>query len=322
MLRAMSDRSGLVFDPAAAYPEIATLRTALGRRDWPACRALLDAAAPSDRSALIKVGGREKELEDFLREVLRSDPADGAAGAMLGVHLTDIGWAVRTSARAKNVSRSQFDVFHHWLRRAEMVLIDAAARTPDDPAVWVARLPPARGLELGRAEARRRYDRLAAIDPHHLPGQLSFLQQLCPKWSGSWELLHPFCREAMLATPPGSPHAVLVADGHIEHWLDLAQDDLVAGRRYLAAEPVRTELYQAAHRSVWHLEFGRTYGWLAALHSFAFVFSLLDDHRAAASLFTAIGNLGAESPWHYLGEPVETFTRRRAQALAGAGATR
>jgi hypothetical protein len=250
MLRAMSDRSGLVFDPAAAYPEIATLRAALGRRDWPACRALLDAAAPIDRSALIRTGGTEKELEGFLREVLQRDPADSTAGAMLGVHLTDVGWAVRTGARAKNVSRAQFDVFHDFLRRAEVVLIDAAARTPSDPAVWAARLPSARGLGLGRAEARRRYDRLAAIDPHHLPGQLSFLQQLCPKWSGSWELLHPFCREAMLATPPGSPHAVLVADGHLEHWLDLAQDDLEAARRYLADEPVRTELYQAAHRSV------------------------------------------------------------------------
>jgi hypothetical protein len=322
MLRAMSDRSDLVFDPAAAYPAIATLRAALGRHDWPACRALLDAATPVDRSALIRTGAKEKGLEGFLRTVLDRDPADSTAGALLGHHLTAVGWAVRTGARAKNVSRAQFDGFHDWLRKAELVLIDAAARTPDDPAVWAARLPYARGLELGRSEARRRYDRLVAIDPHHLPGQMDFLQQLCPKWSGSWDLLHPFCREAMLATPPGSPHAMLVADGHIEHWLDLAQDDLNAGRSYLASEPVRTELYDAAHRSVWHPEFQRTYGWLAALHSFAFVFSVLDDHRAAASLFTAIGNLGTEPPWHYLGDAAETYTKSRARALTAAGATR
>jgi hypothetical protein len=322
MLRAMSDASDLVFDPAAAYPEIAGLRQALDRRDWTACRNVLDAVPPADRSALIRTGSKADGLENFLRDVLRRDPADSTAGALLGYHLIQVGWDIRTGARAQYVTRDQFTAFHDWLTKAEIVLIDAAARTPGDPAVWTARLPSARGLGLGRSEARRRYDRLAAADPHHLPGQVEFLQQLCPKWSGSWELLHPFCRDAMLATPPGSPHALLVAEGHIEHWLELAEDDLDAGRLYLATEPVRTELYEAAHRSVWHPEFRRTYGWLAALHAFAFVFSVLDDHRAAASMFTAIGRHGVEFPWQYLGEPVATFTTRRARALAGAGASR
>ncbi|GAA1897419.1 hypothetical protein [Asanoa iriomotensis] len=65
-----------------------------------------------------------------------------------------------------------------------------------DNADWTARLTTARGLEMGQAEARRRYDRLAALDPHHLPGQRQLLQQLCAKWGWSLEDMHAFATEA------------------------------------------------------------------------------------------------------------------------------
>ncbi|MEU4559020.1 hypothetical protein AB0F72_11565 [Actinoplanes sp. NPDC023936] len=313
----MSVPTDVVLDRAAAYPETAVLRAALARRDWPGCRAVLDAAAPMERTALIRDVSETPGIEDFLRPVLRQDPRDGTASALLGTHLIDVGWKIRTGARAQHVSQEQFAAFRDWLCKAEQVLIDGAAYHPEDPAIWKARLTSARGLELGLAEARRRYDRLVAADPHHLPGQLQLLQTLCPKWSGSWEQLHEFTRDAAAAAPPGSPHGVLVAEAHIEHVLELDGRPAMLG--YLAQEQVRAEIYQAAQRSIWDPAFTRGYGWLEALSTFALVFTLLDDQRAAASAFGPLGNLATEHPWDYLSDdPVGEFRKARSWALGGA----
>lgn len=307
----------VVFDPAAVAPELVPLRAALSRRDWTAARAVLDSVGPAARSALIRLCGEEHGVEPFLQYVLSRDPDDTTAAAMLGAHYIDKGWKLRSSYQAEHVSDEQLARFHECLRQAEQVLIDAAARNPGDCAVWVLRLPTARGLQLGLSEARRRYDRLALYDPHHLPGQSHLLQSLCPKWGGTFEQVHAFARERMLAAQPGTHNARLVADAHLERWLDLDHGE--AGRQYLMSEPVRAELYEAAHRSVWHPAFRRTTGWVSVMNSFAMLFSLMGDDAAAAGLFVALGGLSTEHPWDYLGDPANEVRTRRARALAKGG---
>ena len=60
MLRAMSTRTAVALDPAAAYPEVTALRSALAARDWAACRAVLDAAEPMARTELTVLGGERE----------------------------------------------------------------------------------------------------------------------------------------------------------------------------------------------------------------------------------------------------------------------
>jgi len=312
MLPAMSSISDVVFDPAAAYPEVAALRSALAGRNWPACRTVLDAVTPVARTSLIIVAGEETGLEAFLTATLRDEPNDGTAAALLGSHLTAVGWRARSGFRAQYVNEHQFAEFHSLLRKAERGLVDGSARNPTDPAIWTARLPTARGLQLGQSEARRRYDRLAAIDPHHLPGQRHLLQQLCPKWSGSWQQTHEFARESLRTAPPGSHNAVLVAEAHIEHWLDRPGEE---GQQYLGSSPVRDALYEAAHHSVWHPDFQRTHGWVSVLSTFAMAFSAGGDYRSAGPLFATLGNLASERPWSYLGNPATAIRRYRALSV-------
>lgn len=321
MLPAMLPRQPIL-DPAAAYPRIAGLRDALDSGDWPACREILAVAEPAERTFLTMIAFDEPGLEDFLRGVLNGDPGDGAAGALLGQHLIGTAWRIRTAAPAEQVSRERFAAFIDGLGAAERVLLDAAARSPRDPAIWTARLITARGLELGRSEARRRYHRLVGIDPHHLPGQWQLLQQLCPKSGGEWELAHAFARDVAEAAPPGSFNPALVAEAHLEHWLEQHGRGAAAGRRYLAAGPVRDELYEAARRSVWHPDFRRAHGWVRVMSTFAMAFALLDDQQAAASLFTELGDLSSDRPWDYLGDPGSVIIRYRSRALqAGGGGT-
>ncbi|WP_043513466.1 MULTISPECIES: hypothetical protein [unclassified Actinoplanes] len=289
-----------VLDPAVAYPKINELRAALDARDWTACRALLDAAEPVERGFLIDAAAEAAEVAGFLRGVRTADPADSTAAALLGRHLT----VVAGSAE-------------RW-RAAEIELIDAAARAPDDPAVWAARLGTARLLGLGQSEARRRYDRLAAIDPHFLPGQSGFARQLCPQWGGDWDRAHEFARSAAEAAPPGSLSHVLIAEVHIEHWLALR--DTAARRTYLAADAVRSGLYDAAKSSVWHADFRRTHGWVHVMNVFAVAFALLDDMPAVASLFTALDGLATGWPWSCLGDPVTVISQYAERALPDGGA--
>ncbi|MEU8655492.1 tetratricopeptide repeat protein [Actinoplanes philippinensis] len=284
-----------VLDPAAAYPLITGLRDALDSGDWPACRAVLDAAGPVERTELTTMGLAEPGLATFLRGVLDGDPGDGAAAVLLARHLLGADGPVA----------------------AERLLIDAAARSPRDPAIWTARLSTARELRLGRSEADRRYGRLAEIDPHHLPGQREHLRQLCPDPGGDWEPAHTFARAAAESAPPGSFGPVLIAEAHLEHWRAEHGRSASAGRRYLAADDVRAELHEAARRSVWHADFRHGHGWVRVTSTFAMVFALLDDRPAADSLFTTLGDLGSAYPWDHLGDPGSVIAKYRRRAAGG-----
>ncbi|GIF41263.1 hypothetical protein BC793_115218 [Actinoplanes xinjiangensis] len=316
MLPAMPPRQPDL-DPAAAYPRITGLRDALDSGDWPACRAVLDASAPVERTELTMVPFAEPGLETFLRGVLDGDPGDGAAAALLGRHLIGTAWRVPTGARAERGAPRRPAGRTDGLVTAERLLVDAAARSPRDPAIWTARLVTARGLRLGRSEAARRYRRLAEIDPHHLPAQWQYLQQLCPEPGGDWEPAHAFARETAEAAPPGSFGPVLVAEAHLEHWNREHHRQPGAGRRYLADDRVRAGLHEAARRSVWHADFRHTHGWVRVTSTFAMAFALLDDRPAADSLFTTLGDLGSDHPWYHLGDPGAVIVKYRKRVAGG-----
>ncbi|MGV9215142.1 hypothetical protein ACTFTM_25055 [Micromonospora sp. RB23] len=304
------------FDAGAAYPEVNDLRKALDAADWPAVQAVFAERDPALRTLLVREAGDHAGAGEFLRRMYDDDPTDNLAGVLHGTHLICDGWRIRSADRARNVSRAQFDQFHDHLRRAEQVLIDVTARYPDDPAAWTERLAVARGLELGQNEARRRYDRLAHHHPHHLPAQASLIQQLCPKWSGDWDRMFAFARACAQTAPAGAPNAVLIADAHLERWLDI--DDDQEGADYLEQSEVIDEIHQAAERSVLHPDFVHDAGWVWVRSVFALMFCLTEQWAAAATQFTALGNLGSKYPWSNL-SGVDTFTEYRAEAYAKGG---
>lgn len=306
-----------VFDAAAAYPQVAAARGALAAGDWPALRALVDAQDAHGRTVLVGAVGDTPDAEPLLRKALAEQPDDPVAAATLGAHLIRAGWRIRTASRAQDVSREQFVQFFDHLRRAEQILIEATARHPQDAAAWTQRVTSARGLQLGQAEARRRYDRLAAAHPHHLPAQGSLLQQFCPKWSGSWEKAYTFARECADAAPAGAPNAVLVVEVHLGQAFD--HGTLSAARAFLRGQQVRAAIHDAAQRSIWHREFRHGWGWVQVRSTFALAFCLMQEWTPAAQQFAALGHLGDESMFGYFGDSVAQFQRFREKAYAKGG---
>jgi len=302
------------FDQYDHVPELVPLREAVGKADWDAvqaCFAALDSAEKISFASGLVAG--TEGIEGFLRRAAARHPDAPLPRTLLADHYVRIGWGIRSRAQAEHVSREQFDRFHEWLRRAEQILIEVCAEQPTYAHAWTVRQLTARGLELGQAEARRRYDRLSLHHPHHYPAQTQLLQQLCPKWGGSWEAAHGFAREATAAAPDGSHSGALVAHAHLEHWLDLKGAGAAAYMRDVA---VRNDLRLAAQASVLHPDHRPGWHGRGAHSAFAMAFSLGGHHADAAPHFRELGDRPTEFPWQYLSDPADAFVKYRKYALA------
>ncbi|MGW1881096.1 hypothetical protein [Streptomyces sp. NPDC001970] len=302
------------FEPHITMPALAPLRTAAVAGDWDAVSRFFAALGHEDERAFAaSVVADVPGSETFLEQVVADRPGDPLARCLLADRYIIVGWSIRTAARAKAVSRKQFSQFHRWLRKAEQLLIDVCAEYPDYGLAWYLRLITVRGLELGHSEARRRYNRLAEHHPHHYPAQSQLLQLLCPKWSGTWEEAFAFARECAAAAPPGTHSATLLAEAHLEMWLELSPG---ADARHLAQPSVRDELAAAAAQSVLHPQFRPGFHWISAHGFFAATLSLGRHHAQAAQHFRVLGNRAGKHPWDYLGDPAVTFKEHRKTSLA------
>ncbi|MFV2119518.1 hypothetical protein ACE14D_14160 [Streptomyces sp. Act-28] len=306
--------TGPSFDSYDNLPELLPLRTAARAGDWNAVQAYFAAHdAPDQVDLAISLLSEEDGIETMLERVVTEHPADPLPRTLLADHYIYIGSEIRSGLRAQHVSQEQFAQFHAWLRRAEQILIEVCAQHPEFAPAWTARLTTACGLELGQAEARRRYDRLGAHHPHHYPAQTRLLQQLCPKWGGSWDAAHGFAREATAAAPDGAHTGVLIALAHLEHWLDL--DGPEAGA-YMRSVPVRDDLRSAARVSVLHPDYRPGWYGIGAHSSFAMAFSLGGHFEDARRHFAFIGDRASAFPWSYLPDPKAAFMKFRKSAMA------
>ena len=305
-------------DRLAALPEIRPVLDAANAKDW----AALDAgfgALTDPATHLTAVSEVAKTVErGFLEEVAAAHPTSPLAATLLARRLVADGWEIRTGAWGTDVSAEQWNAFNEHLHRAEQLLIEVTARQPGYTSAWTERLHTARGLSLGQAEARRRYDKIAKVAPHLYGAQNAMIQQLCPKWSGSYESMHAFAVECTTASPPGSVNGAVVAAAHIEHWLMLLRDGGSGAAEYIRSSPVQQQLTWAAEHSVLNPAFRPAPGWVGAHCAFAMAFSLADNYPAAATHFNALlagGNLADEAPFNYLGDPSEEFVKYRKRAF-------
>ncbi|MBP0456635.1 hypothetical protein [Streptomyces montanisoli] len=300
-------------DPYVTTPALVPLRSAAQAGDWAATRRFLTGLGDDDQAYAVRMLTEIDDTEAYLERAAAENPDDPLARTLVAARYVVVGWNIRTHSRPQYVSRDQFTRFHEWLRRAEELLIGICADHPSYALAWNARLATARGLELGQSEARRRYDRLAAHHPYYFASQRHLLQKLCPKWGGTYESLHEFARTCADAAPPGSLAGALVADAHMEHWLEL---DEPADGEYIASPEVRDELTEAAARSVLHPDH-RPGFWDVTCHSlFAMALSTGGHHAEAAPHFKALGERFDRQPWGFLrGDPESQFVNHRTTAL-------
>lgn len=291
------------------YPELAAVRSAVRSRDWDATAAELAVLRPQHLSLALELVADEDGVEGMLERAVDAAPGDPLASTFLARRYASIGWGVRTGARAADVPAAQLAEFRTWLVRAEQLLVEVCADHPEHVPAWETRLLTARGLELGLSEARRRYDRLAALSPHHHRAQRAFLLQLVPRWGGSWEAAEAFVAECATGAPEGAASRGLAASLMVERWLELGEvprDDAGLER-----------LRRTARESVLHADHVPGPDGDTVHAELALLLTFVERHRDAAPHFTVLGDEPVPSGWEYLDHGDEWYARSRAQALGG-----
>ena len=297
-------------DRSLGDAELSALRQAARVADWPAMEAILRPVRErGDFERLTFLIANVEDLGgDFLLKLPEQLPQDPLALTVAGARHTAWAWEARTGYRASQVSEEQFRVFHDRLKVAEEHLYRAVELDPENAAPWYTLCVAGRGLEHGADITSRRFDAGVRRAPGHVGLHLQMLQQLCAKWGGSHDEMHAFAREAFASAAPGSGLGELIAQAHLEHWLDLDQgpDDA-----YIRNAHVLQELRKAAQASVFHPAFAPTSTAYNALNTFAMAFWLAGDKETAARLFERIGDHATKSPWQYRGDPEKVFAVAR-----------
>lgn len=306
--------SSYEFDPTVHHPELGELSRAVGADDWGTVASYAERWRDADPARLTIAAwtiSDHPRAEDFLAR-RAGDPLGDALRAHLRVKRA---WDARTRRLAKDVSPEQWRRFRALLVEAEQVLVDLAAADPGDALVASLRLTTARGLSLGRAEAERRYARLATVSPHHVPGQSAQLQTLAPKWTGSTEVMFAFARSCT-ETGAGTSAGRLVAEAQREHWLDL---DDAEGTAFLRQPEAHEELRAAAMASVFHPDYRPGLNGVLDHSLFAMLHATAGRPQDAAVHFRALDGRADLDAWRYFGRPRAAFDEHAAAARRAGG---
>jgi len=298
-----------VLDPCLGDADASRLREALEKREWRSVRDFLNTVTdPDDRAFYLGICQTTPGVQEWIDEWTAAEPDTTLPVLVQGANGIQWAWDARGRAGSAQTTARQFREFHRRLKVAEDHLRDVVRRDPDDVDAWSSLVTTARGLELGKPEARRRFDEVTRRHPLHIYAHDQMLQGLCAKWFGSDKDMFSFARQAVTKSPPGNPLGHLVAVAHFEFWSGNGPDN------HMTRSKVRDELHAAANHSVRHADYRPRLGGQVSHNWFAFAFSLSGDFTAAREHFDIIGQSITSSPWQMYGDPVEMFQKMRAEA--------
>lgn len=305
-------KSGMYTLRALGDTRVLTLREAAGTGDWEAVRSAL---APFDLGhdhpvldELAHVDGVQDWIGRVVEEESEGEEVRATALLISGARHLIWGWEARTTARAVDVTREQWRLFHERLDIAEEHLLRAAELRPDWVTPWRRLLTSGRGMSLGAAINGTRLDAALRRDPLDLESHIEWVSCLQPRWSGEPGEALAYAREAFERTPPGHRLGCVIAVAYIEEWVESDEGDC------LRTPEIQKELRAAAEHSILHSAHRRRLGWQYDFNTFAMALSLAGEGPTARRVFKALDGAYTGSPWDYFDEPEKQYARRRRAA--------
>lgn len=210
-------------------------------------------------------------------------------------------WAVRTGARASEVTAEQFEGFRALLADAVPVLEEAVALNPGDPTPWVTVLTHDTGSAVRLEGFEDHLASALAIDPHNWAAHARAVQFLAAKWYGSHEEMFAYAERAAAASPPGHPLRGLPVVALTE----LALDERLDGDEATKYGPLAQHRIDDAIAAARALSEARPAGdpELAVVRNHL-AWALIRDGRPAVEIldaFRAVGRHVTLHPWSYMG---------------------
>ncbi|MFC8371793.1 MULTISPECIES: hypothetical protein [unclassified Streptomyces] len=273
--------------------------------DWAAVK---EALAPFDLGRDHRILGELAELDgvqDWIGRAVEEDEEHRATALLIsGARHISWGWEARTAARAVHVTQEQWRVFHERLHIAEEQLFEAAELRPEWVTPWRQLLTSGRGMSLGPAVNETRFDAGLRRDPLDLDIHTERLAQLQPRWGGEPGQALEFARKAFAAAPDGHRLGCVVAMAYVEEWVESDDSDCLQQPR------IRTELREAAERSILHHAYERGLGWQGDYNMFAMALSLAGSSKAS-NVFRELDGAFTEWPWTFMADPQKAYARFR-----------
>ncbi|MGW4873047.1 hypothetical protein [Streptomyces chartreusis] len=308
VLPARKQKHGTYALRALGDTRVLALIEAADAGDWPAVKAAL---APFDLGREQAVLGQLAVVDGVEEWIVRAADEDKGdkelrATALLisGARHVSWGWDARTSARAVDVSREQWQTFYERLRIAEEHLLEAAELRPDWVTPWRHLLTSGRGMSLDDSVQEARLAAGLRRDPLNLDLHLEWVSHLQPRWGGEPGQALEFAQKAFAAAPDGHRLGCVVAMARIEEWVE--SDD----RDCLQQPRIRTELREAAERSILHHAYERRLGWQGDYNIFAMALSLAGSSKAS-NVFRELNGVITEWPWTFMADPEKAYARFR-----------
>jgi hypothetical protein len=303
-----------VTDLATVFPDLERIRRRALAGDLAGAVddiALVGDRRSPDQGVAWDVLARSEGLGEVVTARLAEDPHDHVA-RILEAHLLLLAAEEQSGDPGTEVTADGFVLVHAELRRAEQVLLRLCAEDPTDPQPWVLRLWSAEQLGLAPGEARRRYERLHALDPHHAVGQRHLVRALAPVAGGSWDASLAFAREAAAAAPAGGVEGTVLAAAHLARW---RYEGAGRERHYLRRHEVLAELEEVADRFR-ALPCRSRLAHVRAHSELAVLFGVAGRTDRARTHFRALGGLLDAEAWAAAGHHRDALARLRAEALA------
>ena len=308
VLPARKQKHGTYALRALGDTRVLALVEAADAGDWTAVKAAL---APFDLGHDQAVLGQLTDVDGLEEWIVRAaeedkDDKELRATALLisGARHVSWGWDARTSARAVDVSREQWQTFYERLRIAEEHLLEAAELRPDWVTPWRHLLTSGRGMSLDDSVQEARLAAGLRRDPLNLDLHLEWVSHLQPRWGGEPGQALEFAQKAFAAAPDGHRLGCVVAMARIEDWVE--SDD----RDCLQQPRIRTELREAAERSILHHAYERRLGWQGDYNIFAMALSLAGSSKAS-NVFRELDGVITRWPWTFMADPEKVYARVR-----------
>lgn len=306
----------LVFD--AVEQELKAACSALGRGEAEPARRLLAATRETRdwkrRSSCVwELAERALHNPEWLDRWHEQRPDDPDMALVRAALAVERAWAVRTGARARDVTAEQFQAFRALLDDALPVIDTAIALNPGDPVPWAVSVQQGVGAAAPRHVFEERLARALACDPHNLSAHSVAVQYLAKKWYGSHEEMLAFAERAAADAPDGHPLRGLPVMALAEL---LTDDELAREGRRKKYGPIAVERVAAAIDAALQLSaaYPADEPRLAQVRNHL-AWAMIRDGRPPADIlevFRSIGRGATSRPWSYLGgDPAAQFRHFR-----------